>query len=96
MQGRRRSGYRAAPFSFVDARRIGADELHVGAGLVSALESSWLNDNRNSGMTRARVEAGILQTIRAAQMTWPPGVVSLDITNTRVKTGDFVASYVDT
>ncbi|WP_461427850.1 agmatine deiminase family protein [Gymnodinialimonas sp.] len=62
-----------------------------GAGLVIAHESSWVNDNRNPGMTRAQVEAGILETIGADRMIWAPGVRDLDITDYHI---DALARFV--
>lgn len=64
---------------------------HNGAGLVIAHESSWVNDNRNPGMSRAQVEAGILETIGADRMIWAPGLADLDITDYHI---DALARFV--
>lgn len=64
---------------------------HDGAGLVIAHESSWVNDNRNPGMSRAEVEAGILQTIGAERMIWAPGLRDHDITDYHI---DALARFV--
>lgn len=65
---------------------------HDGAGLVMAHESSWVNDNRNPGMSRDAVTAGILQTIGADQMIWAPGLAGLDITDYHI---DALARFVE-
>lgn len=64
---------------------------HDGAGLVMAHESSWVNDNRNPGMSRATVEARILATLGAERMIWAPGLAGLDITDYHI---DALARFV--
>lgn len=52
-----------------------------GHGLLIAHESSWLTASRNPGMSRAQVEAALLQAYGADRMIWAPGVTGLDITD---------------
>lgn len=65
---------------------------HDGAGLVMAHESSWVNDNRNPGMSRDAVTSGILETIGADRMIWAPGLAGLDITDYHI---DALARFVE-
>lgn len=79
---------------YLDSRVVGeAGGLeHDGAGLVMAHESSWVNDNRNPGMSRATVEARILATLGAERMIWAPGLADLDITDYHI---DALARFVE-
>ncbi len=52
-----------------------------GHGLLMAHESSWVNDNRNPGLTRAEIEARLLQAYGADRMIWSEGVWGEDITD---------------
>jgi agmatine deiminase len=54
---------------------------HDGHGLLAAHESSWVNDNRNPGMTRCQIEARLLAAHGADRMIWSPGVWGEDITD---------------
>lgn len=54
---------------------------HDGHGLLMAHESSWLNQNRNPGMTRDQIEQRLLTAYGAKQMIWSPGVWGEDITD---------------
>ncbi len=54
---------------------------HDGHGLLIAHESSWVNDNRNSGMTRAEIEKRLLEAYGASRMIWSHGVWGEDITD---------------
>lgn len=54
---------------------------HDGHGLLAAHESSWVNDNRNPGMTRSQIEARLLAAYGAERMIWSPGVWGEDITD---------------
>lgn len=65
---------------------------HDGAGLVMAHESSWVNDNRNPGMSRDAVAASILETIGADRIIWAPGLAGLDITDYHI---DALARFVE-
>ncbi|MCE8545397.1 agmatine deiminase family protein [Ruegeria pomeroyi] len=52
-----------------------------GHGLLLAHESSWVNDNRNPGLSRAEIEARLLRAYGAQRMIWAPGVWGEDITD---------------
>lgn len=54
---------------------------HDGHGLLMAHESSWVNDNRNPGMTRLEIEKRLLDTYGANRMIWSEGVWGEDITD---------------
>lgn len=54
---------------------------HDGHGLLLAHESSWVNDNRNPGLTREEIEKRLLDAYGAEQMIWSPGVWGEDITD---------------
>ncbi|WP_170564461.1 agmatine deiminase family protein [Ruegeria atlantica] len=52
-----------------------------GHGLLMAHESSWVNDNRNPGQSRAVIEAKLLDAYGADRMIWSEGVWGEDITD---------------
>ena len=52
-----------------------------GHGLLIAHESSWVNDNRNPGLSRDQIEARLLQAYGADRMIWSEGVWGEDITD---------------
>lgn len=52
-----------------------------GHGLLIAHESSWVNDNRNPGLSRSEVEARLLDAYGANRMIWSDGVWGEDITD---------------
>jgi agmatine deiminase len=52
-----------------------------GHGLLIAHESSWVNDNRNPGMTRDAVGAALLADFGADRILWAPGLKDEDITD---------------
>ncbi len=52
-----------------------------GHGLLLAHESSWVNDNRNPGLTRDEIEARLLAAYGADRMIWSEGVWDEDITD---------------
>ncbi len=54
---------------------------HDGHGLLMAHESSWVNENRNPGQTRADVERKLLSAYGADRMIWSTGVWGEDITD---------------
>jgi len=54
---------------------------HDGHGLLMAHESSWLNKNRNPGLSRDEIERRLLATYGAKRMIWSPGVWDEDITD---------------
>lgn len=52
-----------------------------GHGMLMAHESSWVNDNRNPGLSRDEVEAHLLEAYGATRMIWSAGVWGEDITD---------------
>lgn len=52
-----------------------------GHGLLMAHESSWVNDNRNPGMSRAQIEAALLADYGAQRIIWSKGLLGEDITD---------------
>ncbi|NNF78165.1 MAG: agmatine deiminase family protein [Rhizobiales bacterium] len=54
---------------------------HDGHGLLMAHESSWVNKNRNPGLSRGEIEKRLLAAYGAAKMIWSPGVWGEDITD---------------
>ncbi len=52
-----------------------------GHGLLLAHESSWVNDNRNPGLTRGEIERRLLDAYGASRMIWGKGVWGQDITD---------------
>ncbi|MEM9754523.1 MAG: agmatine deiminase family protein [Pseudomonadota bacterium] len=54
---------------------------HDGHGVLLAHESSWVNDNRNPGLTRDEIETRLLNAYGAERMIWSPGVWGEDITD---------------
>ncbi|QIE46454.1 agmatine deiminase family protein [Pseudohalocynthiibacter aestuariivivens] len=52
-----------------------------GHGSLLAHESSWVNENRNSGLSRAEIEARLLKAYGANRMIWSEGVWGEDITD---------------
>lgn len=54
---------------------------HDGHGLLAAHESSWVNENRNPGLSRDDIEARLLAAYGAERMIWTEGVYGEDITD---------------
>ncbi|MEM7462659.1 MAG: agmatine deiminase family protein [Pseudomonadota bacterium] len=54
---------------------------HDGHGLLMAHESSWVNDNRNKGLSRDEIETRLLDAYGADRMIWSPGLWGEDITD---------------
>ncbi len=54
---------------------------HDGYGLLMAHESSWVNPNRNPGLTRNQIEQRLLKAYGAKKMIWSKGVYNKDITD---------------
>ncbi|MEM9471841.1 MAG: agmatine deiminase family protein [Pseudomonadota bacterium] len=54
---------------------------HDGHGLLMAHESSWVNNNRNAGLSRDDVERRLLAAYGAREMIWSAGVKGQDITD---------------
>ncbi|SDW29722.1 agmatine deiminase [Ruegeria halocynthiae] len=52
-----------------------------GHGLIMAHESSWVNTNRNPGLSRDEVEARLLAAYGAKRLIWSDGVWGEDITD---------------
>ncbi|MEJ8559874.1 agmatine deiminase family protein [Yoonia sp. GPGPB17] len=52
-----------------------------GHGLLLAHESSWVNDNRNPGLSRDEIEMRLLRAYGADRIVWSPGVWGEDITD---------------
>ena len=52
-----------------------------GHGLLMAHESSWVNDNRNPGLSRAEITDRLLAAYGADRMIWSEGVWGEDITD---------------
>lgn len=52
-----------------------------GHGLLLAHASSWVNDNRNPGLTKRRVEDRLLAAYGADRMVWSDGLWGEDITD---------------
>lgn len=75
------------------AKRLGLDVVpsglkgeaggveHDGHGLLMAHESSWVNDNRNPGLSRDEIEMRLLNAYGAQRMIWSDGVLDEDITD---------------
>ena len=66
---------------------------HDGHGLLMAHESSWVNDNRNPGLSRGDVEALLLKAYGAERMIWSRGVYGEDITDYHI---DSLARFTGT
>lgn len=54
---------------------------HDGHGWLMAHESSWVNKNRNPGLSCNEIEKRLLLAYGARQMVWSPGVWAQDITD---------------
>ncbi|AUQ73515.1 agmatine deiminase family protein [Phaeobacter piscinae] len=52
-----------------------------GHGLLMAHESSWVNKNRNPGLSRAQIEQRLLDAYGADRMIWAEGLRGEDITD---------------
>ena len=57
-----------------------------------AAESSWVNANRNPGLSRAQIEAALLTMLGADRMIWVDGLAGHDITDGHI---DTLARFVD-
>lgn len=55
-----------------------------GHGLLMANESSWVNPNRNPGLSRDQIEHRLLAAYGAAQMIWGKGVKGQDVTDDHI------------
>jgi agmatine deiminase len=63
-----------------------------GAGTVLAAESSWVNENRNPGRSRADIEAALLDLLGADRFLWVDGLAGKDITDDHI---DSQARFAD-
>ncbi|MDH0646589.1 agmatine deiminase family protein [Pseudomonas sp. GD03858] len=59
-----------------------------GTGIMT--ESSWINDNRNPGWSKAQVEAELKERLGLRKIIWLPGIKGKDITDAHV---DFYARF---
>jgi agmatine deiminase len=57
-----------------------------GAGSVLASASSWVNENRNPGKSRADIQKGLLELLGADHMVWIDGLAGADITDGHIDT----------
>jgi len=55
-----------------------------GDGTVLAAESSWVNENRNPGRSRADIEAALLDLLGADRLLWVDGLAGKDITDDHI------------
>lgn len=55
-----------------------------GHGLLMANESSWVNKNRNPGLSRGKIEAALLAAYGADRMIWGKGVKGQDVTDDHI------------
>ncbi|MER7582766.1 agmatine deiminase family protein [Kitasatospora sp. NPDC097691] len=55
-----------------------------GEGTLMATESSWVNDNRNPGTSRDRIEAAFKELFGVEKVIWFKGVAGQDITDCHV------------
>ena len=55
-----------------------------GDGTVLAAESSWVNENRNPGRSRADIEAALLDLLGADRLLWVDGLAGQDITDDHI------------
>lgn len=62
-------------------RGEGGGVEHDGHGLLMAHESSWVNDNRNPGLTKNDIERRLLAAYGAKRMIWSDGLSGKDITD---------------
>jgi agmatine deiminase len=54
---------------------------HDAGGLIIAHESSWVKPDRNPGLSRAQIEAALLDAYGARRVIWAPGLKDQDITD---------------
>ena len=55
-----------------------------GHGLLMANESSWVNGNRNPGLSRKEIEQALLAAYGAERMIWGKGVKGQDVTDDHI------------
>ncbi|WP_331770933.1 agmatine deiminase family protein (plasmid) [Embleya sp. NBC_00888] len=76
--------YAELPFTRAEFVGEGGAVETDGDGTVMATESSLVNRNRNRGMSKADVEAAILDAYGADRMIWVPGIKGRDITDDHI------------
>lgn len=82
---RRVAGRAGVAFSRAAVVGEGGGIEYDGDGTLLATESSWLNPNRNPGMSRSRIEAELLHRFGATKLIWvSPGLKGEDITDNHV------------
>ncbi|MEO0342798.1 MAG: agmatine deiminase family protein [Pseudomonadota bacterium] len=59
----------------------GGSTEQSGDGVLIAHESSWVNRNRNPGLSRDQIEDRLLAAYGADRIVWAPGVLGEDITD---------------
>jgi agmatine deiminase len=55
-----------------------------GDGTLMATESSWVNENRNPGLTKGQIERELLAEYGAKKIIWVPGLRGKDITDDHI------------
>lgn len=55
-----------------------------GHGLLMANESSWVNSNRNPGLSRTEIEVALLAAYGADRLIWGKGVKGQDVTDDHI------------
>lgn len=66
-----------------------------GDGTLMATESSWVNENRNPGLTKGQIERELLAEYGAKKIIWVPGLRGKDITDDHIDaTSRFVSPGV--
>lgn len=63
-----------------------------GEDLIIAHESSWVNPNRNPGLSRDEISRRMARVLGAKQVIWAPGVAGADITDYHI---DSLARFTD-
>lgn len=81
----------AAGFAKASVVGEGGGIEYDGDGTLIANESSWVNPNRNPGLTRDQIEVELLSRFGATKMIWCQGLVGEDITDAHI---DGVARFV--
>lgn len=76
--------YTDLPFSVADFVGEGGAVETDGDGTVMATQSSLVNANRNPAMSKAQVEAAVLDAYGAQKMLWVPGLKGRDITDDHI------------